>query len=234
MAPGMSRTASPEAVSFAVSGVMTRRGQSEYALFNRGLFSTYLRPSALLGIRTFDVPDVPHVVSHLPLAPALIVSPEEREARTKQGCFDLTVVLDDVRDPQLGRDLLEQKRERLLRAGVKEEDDTGEISLWSFRAAQFSAAWSSAIEHLALGSLCTTPYQNRHGGPSRDIQLKLRTMEEVQKRGHWKAASSLRNYEKAGRLHKVVAAIPEGVMTFGEKFRLHFAAVARPSSWPVG
>ena len=137
-----------------------------------GLFSTYLRPSALLGIRTFDVLDVPHIVSHQLWAPALIVSPEEREARTKQGCFDLTVVLDDVRDPQLGRDLLEQKKERLLRAGVKEEDDTGEISLWSFRAAQFSAAWASALERLALGTLCTTSYQNRHGGPSRDIQLK--------------------------------------------------------------
>ena len=72
MAPGMSRTAIPEAVSFAVSGVMLRRGQAEYALYNMGLFSTYLRPSALLGIRTFDVLDVPHVVSHLPLAPALI------------------------------------------------------------------------------------------------------------------------------------------------------------------
>ena len=41
--PGKSRTAIPEAVAYAISGIMIRRGQDEMALFNRALFSTYLR-----------------------------------------------------------------------------------------------------------------------------------------------------------------------------------------------
>jgi hypothetical protein len=142
------------------------------------------------------------------------------------------VVLDDVRDPQLGREIVAQKVQRLRAAGIAEADDLGELGLWTFRASEFQRAWASAVEHLGIGMVCSTPYQNRHGGPSRNIQLKLRTMEEVQKRGHWKAASSLRNYEKAGRLHKIVAAIPNSVMAFGERFRLYFAAAVPPCSWP--
>ena len=93
-----SRTAIPEAVAYAISGIMIRRGQDEMALFNRALFSTYLRPSGLMAIVTLDVPDAPPAVSHLKLCPALIVSLEERKARTKTGGFDMTVILDDVRD----------------------------------------------------------------------------------------------------------------------------------------
>ena len=78
--------------------------------------------------------------------------------------------------------------------------------------------------------MCQTPYQNRHGGPSRDIQMKLRCLAEVQKRGHWKSPASLRNYEKAGRLHKIVARVARWIMEFGERSRLALNA-AGPQSF---
>ena len=215
-APGRSRTAIPEAAAYAISAVMIRRGQDEIALFNPSLFSTYLRPSGLMAIVTLDVLDAPPAVSHLKLCPALIVSPEEREARTKTGGFDMTVILDDVRDPELGAEWCQLWDFQLARDGVAADADVGEVPLWSFRAQEFSNAWRAVVDHLKLAVLCSTPCQGRHGGPSRDIQMKLRSLEEVQKRGHWKAQSSLRNYEEAGRLHKVVAAVPEAIMRYGE------------------
>ena len=231
-APGQSRTAIPESVCYAIAGVLLRRGHKEMSLFNRALFSTYLRPSALLGIMTLDVLDPPPVVAQMSLHPAIIVSPEEREARTKTGHFDLTVVLDDVRDLKLGVELCALRDARLRSRGLTTGSDPGDLPLFSFKAREFGEAWSAAVAHLGVGETCTTPYQNRHGGPSRDIQLRLRDLLEVQKRGHWKAAVSLRNYEKAGRLHKIVAKIPEWVMRYGEEVRLYFADAGPQSSQP--
>ena len=54
------------------------------ALFNRALFSTYLRPSGLMAIMALDVLDAPPAVSHLKLCPALIVSPEEQEGQRQE------------------------------------------------------------------------------------------------------------------------------------------------------
>ena len=124
----------------------------------------------------------------------------------------MTVILDDVRDPQLGAELCQLRDLQLARVGVAADADVGEVPLWSFRAQEFSNAWRAVVDHLKLAVLCSTPYQCRHGGPSRDIQMKLRSLEEAQKRGHWKAQSSLRNFEKLGRLHKVVAAVPEAII----------------------
>ena len=200
------------------------------ALFNRALFSTYLRPSGLMAIMTLDVIDAPPEVSHLKLCPALIVSPGEREARTTTRGFDMTLIL-DMWDPQLGAELCQLRNLQLARVGVAADADVGEVTLWSFQAQEFSNPRRAVVDHLKLAVLCSTPYQCRHGGPSRDIQMKSRSLEEVQKRGHWKAQSSLRNYEKAGRLHKVVAAVPEAIMRYGEECRSAFAGAAPQFSW---
>ena len=59
----------------------------------------------------------------------------------------------------------------------------------------------------SVSSLDLHPYMLRHGGPSYDRAYTLRTLEEIQKRGRWKSANSVRRYEKGGRvaeqLHKV-------------------------------
>ena len=138
----------------------------------------------------------------------------------------MRVILDDVRDPQLGAELCQLLDLQLARVVVAADADVGEVPLWSFRAHNFSNAWRAVVDHLKLAVLCSTPYQCRHGGPSRDIQMKLRSLEEVQKSGHWKAHSSLRNYEKAGRLDKFVAPVPEAIMRYGKECRLAFAGAA--------
>ena len=83
VAPGKSRHALPEAVSFAIAGVMEVRGQPDFALFERTLFSTYLRPSAALRLATLDVLSPPPAVADMGLHAVLVVSPEEREILQK-------------------------------------------------------------------------------------------------------------------------------------------------------
>ena len=103
------------------------------ALFNRALFSTYLRPSGLMASMTLDVLDAPPAVSHLKLCPALIVCLEEREARTKAGGFDMIVILDDVRDPQLGAELCQLRDPQLGAEFVNKKPDVCTKSCQQFR-----------------------------------------------------------------------------------------------------
>ena len=196
------------------------------ALFQRTMFSTYLRPSALMGMMTLDVLSPPPAVADLGLHANLIVSPEEREVATKTGGFDMTVALDDTRDVTLGDELCQQRDERLAAAGVQADMDLGEVALFAFRARDFTEAWRSAVTHLQVEHICDTPYQSRHGGPSRDAQMRLRTLAEIQRRGHWRSPASLRNYEESGRLHQILARVPAWVVKYGEQCRRCFNGAA--------
>ena len=203
---------------------MEARGQPEFALFQRTLFSTYLRPSAVLRLATLDVLSPPPSVAGMWLHAVLVVSPEEREIATKTGSFHMSVTLDNARDLELGNDLCRLGDHRLAQAGVAADDDTGAVTPFGLRARDFLDAWMSVVVHLQVTEICDTPYKGRHGGPSRDIQLQLRSLDAVQRRGHWKSLQSLRNYEKSGRLHKIVAKVPGWVMSLGERYRKIFLA----------
>ena len=115
-------------------------------------------------------------------------------------------------------------------AGLFGADDVGELPLFVVQPAKFLEEWRSAVSFLWCNSLCHTPCQNRHGGPSRDIQLRLRTLLEVQRRGHWQSATSLRNFEKAARLHRILNPVPVLVQELGDQFRRKCRGVAPISS----
>ena len=191
MAPTRSRNAIPESLCFAISAILDRRRLREYSLYNRTLLSTYLRPSALLLVMTLDVLAAPLAIAELAPFSAIIVAPEDREERTKTGTYDQTVLFDDSRDVELGSELIRLRDLRSELAGLDEADDVGELPLFDVQPAKFLEEWRSAVPFLQCDALCHTPYQNRHGGPSRDLQLRLRTLPEVQRRGHWQSATSL-------------------------------------------
>ena len=180
-----------------------------------------------------DLLDAPSAVSDLAPYPAIIVAPEEREERTKTGTFDQTVLLDDSRDSTLGPDLLRHRDARRRAAGVSEGDDDGSLPLFGVQPARFLEEWRSAVSFLQCDSIALTPYQNRHGGPSRDIQLRLRGLFEVQRRGHWQSPTSLQNYEKAARLHRITNKVPAWVEELGSSFRLQWC-MGGPTSSSAG
>ena len=55
-------------------------------------------------------------------------------------------------------------------------------------------------EPLQLQQFFETLYQLRHGGVARDAALKLRDTAAVWRRGNWTQFSSVKAYEKQGRL----------------------------------
>ena len=71
----------------------------------------------------------------------------------------------------------------------------------------FEQKFQQAMRLSHLAALHATPHCLRHGGPSTDFALKFRSLEEIQRRGRWRAHASVRRYEKAGRLNKQLAVL---------------------------
>ena len=223
VAPTFARTGYPEGVSYAISGQLMQMGKFSEALLNATCFSTYLRPSSALGLRTCDlIPPPPGGGSASVMRWTLLVAPTEREEATKTGDYDMAVVLDDTREPELGRMLQAQAQRMRAAHPSTEKDEDGQIPLWEFTARSYVASWREAVAALGLQQICTTPYQARHGGPSRDIQSRLRTEAEVAARGWWKTAASVRNYAKPSRMNKVGHQAGKSILEYGEFVRVRF------------
>ena len=218
--PTFTRCGHPEGASFAICGVLFRRRLPAVALYNATLLSTYLRPSALMSLATVDVVDPPPVTTNMSCHFALLVSPQDREGRTKTGDYDATVLLDDVRHQTWGWVLA--KMRVFMNEQFSDGDDDSVVPLWPFQAKHFLREWKAAVRELNLGGIIKSPYEEGHGGISRDLLLKLRSKEEAAARGHWKSASSVRNYDKAARMQKVANDIGADVLEYGESVRQSF------------
>eukprot|EP00973_Karenia_brevis_P068349 9507587-Karenia_brevis.AAC.1 len=57
-------------------------------------------------------------------------------------------------------------------------------------------------------------YQLRHSGASRDFQAGHRTLKEIKRRGRWKTDSSVRRYEKGGRITDQLQKLPVPLQNF--------------------
>lgn len=69
---------------------------------------------------------------------------------------------------------------------------------------------------LRLAPLKLTPHSARHGGASTARYLGELDLREIQRRGQWTAASSVRRYDKAGRLTRQVSLAPADVVNDGD------------------
>lgn len=82
--------------------------------------------------------------------------------------------------------------------------------------------WRDAVQMLGIEDLCKSPYQNRHGGASRDHLRKLRTIAEIQRRGRWASDQSMRIYDKPGRMQQAVNLWGNTYEKLGGTMQLHF------------
>ena len=60
------------------------------------------------------------------------------------------------------------------------------------------------------------PYRLRHTGASVDFALNSRRLEEVQRRGRWRTATSLRRYEHGARLNELFNRLPPAVRQYAQ------------------
>ena len=204
-----------EFIKSSISGVMLVAGHRSMALFNELTFSTYARPGETLKLKAADfVEKNPKLAAH-PYS-VLVLAPVERVESSKTGVFDEVLILDDQRVPWMESVMKKHVQERF-------RDQGPEASMWSFNAKQYLQVWRDAVSVLGVGNLAKSPYQNRHGGASRDSLLKLRSVASIQRRGRWAVDSSARIYDKPGRLQQCVNKHSGRWLSFGEKVRRSFA-----------
>ena len=70
--------------------------------------------------------------------------------------------------------------------------------IWNFDYPAAAKIFMSATDALGLNGM--TMYQTRHSGASIDRVRGFRSLQEVQKRGQWKAFSSVTRYDESSRL----------------------------------
>ena len=195
--PGQSRPPLPWIVLCGVLEILLMRGQRFMACALALMFHCYLRPGELLALRGFQlVPPAPGLSGGFRWW-TLLLHPEELQTPSKTGELDDSLPLDVPELQWLTPLLLE------LRATVKPLEP-----LWSFDYVQLRAEFEGALAALGLRHLGATLYSLRHGGASHDRIVNRRSLEEVAKRGRWRARLSVRRYEKHGRLALQVAQVP--------------------------
>ena len=154
------------------------------------MFFAYLRPGEALSRREADLvapSGVPAITTAGIPAPAgcftLHLHPASRGERSKTGATDESVMLDAADAPWLGP-LLQQ-----LLAGVPHRH------LFGLSYPQAKSFWDSAVQRAGLAAIKPVMYMCRHGGPSHDRRMRLRSQEEVKRRLRLVSDSALRRYE---------------------------------------
>ena len=182
LCPGRSRHPLPLCVWSAVANHMISRGRVYEAIFVLLAFIGYLRPSEALNLRR----------AHLlpPVGPvsrfwSILVCPEEVGVPTKTGSMDDSLLLDH---PRL-----------LWMNPVWEELRRGDLNEFVLPLTYRQVVDSIAVSGHMLG-LKLVPYQLRHSGASDDRLQKIRTSEEIMKRGRWRTLKSVARYEKHARV----------------------------------
>lgn len=211
MAPTQTRLPMIEFIKGAITGVMLYQNHHDMALYNELTFSTYARPGEMLKVLAVDVIQRNQQFHHDVIA----LAPFERGEESKTGVFDEVLILDDVRMPCLGELVVQLAKNRIRQEGEA-------AHLWTFSAKQYLDVWRSCVMTLGLEEIAESPYQNRHGGASRDHLLRLRSVAAIQRRGRWSSDNSARIYDKPGRLQQLINKVSGELEPFGENMRMHF------------
>ena len=167
-------------------------GQYEFALSLLISFMSYLRPTALLNIKGNCL--IPPVRGSGTKFWAILVSPHEDNQSTKTHTFDESVLLDWDIVPQLAP-LFKQMKNRAGDSGL----------IWTFTYPVFLEQFHRSLELAGIANLKAHPYNLRHGGASHDSLHRRRSLDEIQKRGHWMTSTSVTRYEKHARVLREAA-----------------------------
>ena len=117
---------------------------------------------------------------------------------------------------------------RWLRASTPDD-----ALVFEFTQPQMGRRLKDAAAKAGFGMLRPEPYQLRHSGPSHDVAVKFRRLNEVKLRGRWRSDASVRRYQQEGRAGQQLSRLPGPVraraLTASVKVRRLFKA---PSEAP--
>ena len=163
-------------------------------------FDAYLRPHVATELCDFNVMEPPSNTSRQYQQWGLLLSPSDRVGTTKTGARDDSVLL----GCNPARAFVQQVRARLLR-DCRRRGGGALFPLLNLNS--YEHVISQASAKVGFTKLRVTPHLFRHGGASTDRFENSLSLEEIMKRGQWKALSSVMRYEKHARLLKVLNSV---------------------------
>ena len=177
------------------------KGEKQLA---RGLllaYHAYLRPVDLFSLRVGQViPPVPG--SRSARRWGLVMYPRELGVSSKTGAYDESVVLGDIALYKELPDVLQK-----LVAGRHRDEFL--VSKPRHLALRLLVEGAQAV---GAGSLAPVLHSLRHGGPSTDVAMGGRSLEEVMKRGRWQSMRSVARYARGGRVGEQLSVLPAHVV----------------------
>ena len=206
-APGGIRLPYPEEVIYAivmtVAWLLTSRGEPlDVALMLILAHHAYLRPGELRRVKWKYLTGG---LGRQSARMALTLHPTELAKASKTGEFDETVILD--------LDWLVVALRKMQRCRDPE------AFVVPGKARDMSRIFDEALLLLDLPRILgrETLHVLRHSGPSADAWMGRRTIEQIQVRGRWRAASSVRRYQKGGRVAERLARCGDQLIAYAMK-----------------
>ena len=202
LAPGFSRSPLPWVALMALMGGASAAHFDDLVLALLVQFKGYLRPSELLGLKVKDI--IFPVLGAQSRSPTLLLAPYEDLRPSKTGVFDESVVLDVQDIPAL---------EYALRDAVR--DRSPKVHFFNLSYREYTEQFKRVCELTGVDILEPHLYSLRHGGSSHDYLVKKVPLDEVKRRGRWRADQSVRRYEKASLVAREVSRLPQATRLFG-------------------
>ena len=204
-----------------VAGMAVRAAQRHSTLMAKWIlvsFSSYTRPGESLTLRGQDFVAPVAGIRYW----SLLIKAQDLLVAGKTGEFDDSVVWDSPALKFLEKDFARWQR---LGAAIP----------WTFGYNEVLATVKQCA--LDLQVVGFTPYSLRHSGASHDTIHKIRSLQEVQKRGRWRAHRSVTRYEKGGRVGAEYVKIPRESRQWLELCAAnleHYLAAPRRAPLPPG
>eukprot|EP00438_Fugacium_kawagutii_P020747 Skav227424 [mRNA] locus=scaffold1986:83849:88250:+ [translate_table: standard] len=219
--PGTTRVGVPPQVVYSFACFCVHRGDFHVAVAALLQYDLYARPTEILGVTTSDLVKP---VRNMTKIWGVVFGNSDRDARTKTGVQDDVVMANSSHRPWCG-----QLLQHISRCRHQTDHFVFEVSLSQYEARfrDFSRAHS-----LSPGTF--TPHTLRHSGPSFDAIHQHRTLNEIQQRGRWAAASSVTRYKKPGRLLLQASRLPCEIQRFDLSRLQRALTTILNSPWVLG
>ena len=190
LVPPRSRYPLAESLAAALAVTLCAQNRRDVALLVVTSCYMYLRPGEARSIKVKDLADPSVCMPALNPWPSVILCPFEDLEPSKTLTYDDTISCGHP--PWLGRLLVALKKGRPRGA-----------LLFGLKAEAVLPAWEAAWKALRLPRI--ELYQLRHAGASADLLARRRREAEVQARGRWRTAASLRRYAKPGQVQRFLS-----------------------------
>ncbi|CAK0900961.1 unnamed protein product [Prorocentrum cordatum] len=184
LSPSRSRKPLVFAIWAALAVELCRSGAPLVGAMVLSMAGCYLRPGEMLSLTSdsFLAP-AEHAVQNW----VVWLFPEAGVARSKAGSADDAIPGDTGRCPWMCH----------IFKALKDRQSSRPLLDLSYP--QLLCLFRRAATNIGVD---VVPYEGRHSGASLDRATGRRSLEEVQKRGRWAAMSSVKRYEKSGRLNE--------------------------------